>query len=343
MIRKSLGELAALVGGEVVGDPAIEILAAADIDDAREGDIVFAESPKHLERALDSDAAAVIALPEAANSVKPLIRIRHPRLAFAKVLGALSPRSERPIGIDPTSRIGANLQAGDGISIGFNACIGDDVVLGCDVWIHPLVYIGSNVTIGRGCVIHPAVTILDSVTIGDNVIIHSGAVIGADGFGYTVAGGEHFKIPQVGSVVIGDDVEIGANVTIDRARTGKTMIGRGTKIDNLVHVAHNVTIGENCIIVAQVGISGSVKIGDHVLFGGQCGIVDHLTIGSGSSICAQAGVIGSLPPGSSVSGMPAVPHNEQMRAQAALLRLPALLKTIRSLEKRVKALEEDAE
>ena len=343
MIRKSLGELAALVGGEVVGDPAIEVSGAADIADACEGDIVFAESPKHLTHALKSAAVAVIARPEALNSHKPLIRTANPRLAFAKVLGALAPSSERPLGIHPTASVGSNLQSGDGLSVGSNAFIGDDVSLGSDVWIHPLVYIGNNVRIGSGCVLHPSVSILDNVTIGDNVIIHAGAVVGSDGFGYTLAGTEHFKIPQVGTVVIGDDVEIGANVTIDRARTGKTVIGRGTKIDNLVHIAHNVTIGENCIIVAQVGISGTVKVGDNVVFGGQSGVKDHVTIGDNSMVCARAGIIGDVPRDSHVSGMPAVPHNEQMRAQAALLRLPELLKTIRSLEKRIKALEEDAE
>jgi len=343
MIRKSLGELAALVGGEVVGDPAIEVSGAADIADACEGDIVFAESPKHLTHALKSAAVAVIARPEALNSHKPLIRTANPRLAFAKVLGALAPSSERPLGIHPTASVGSNLQSGDGLSVGSNAFIGDDVSLGSDVWIHPLVYIGNNVRIGSGCVLHPSVSILDNVTIGDNVIIHAGAVVGSDGFGYTLAGTEHFKIPQVGTVVIGDDVEIGANVTIDRARTGKTVIGRGTKIDNLVHIAHNVTIGENCIIVAQVGISGTVKVGDNVVFGGQSGVKDHVTIGDNSMVCARAGIIGDVPRDSHVSGMPAVPHNEQMRAQAALLRLPELLKTIRNLEKRIKALEEDAE
>lgn len=343
MVHRSLGELAALVGGEVVGDPAIEISGAADIADAREGDIVFAESPKYLKQALKSDASAVIARSKAVNSVKPLIRTTNPRLAFAKILGEMVPQPERPIGIHPTSSIGANLQAGEGIAIGFNSFVGEDVTLGNTVWIHPFAYIGNNVRVGSGCVVHPFVSILDDVTIGDNVTIHAGAVIGADGFGYTPVGGEHFKIPQVGTVVIGDNVEIGANVTIDRARTGKTVIGRGTKIDNLVHIAHNVTIGENCIIVAQVGISGSVKVGNHVVFGGQSGVKDHVTIGDGTMVCARAGIIGDVPPDSHVSGMPAVPHKEEMRAQAALLRLPELMKTIRNLEKRIRAIEEDAE
>lgn len=342
MIRKSLGELAALIEGEVVGDPATEISGAADIEDAHDGDIVFAESPRHLQLALQSSAAAVIAGIDAADSPKPLIRTSNPRLAFARVLGSLMPRPEHPAGIHPTSTVGANLQAGEGVFIGFSAYVGSGVTLGNDVWIHPLAYIGDNVCIGSGSIVHPSVVILDNVTIGNNVIIHAGSVIGADGFGYTPFGKEHFKIPQIGSVVIHDHVEIGANVTIDRARTGVTSIGRGTKIDNLVHIAHNVTIGENCIIVAQVGISGSVHIGDGVMFGGQAGAKDHVDIGSGSIVCARSGIMGSLAPGSYVSGYPAGPHREQMRAHAALLRLPELLKTIRSLEKRIADLEEDA-
>ncbi len=343
MISKSLEELAVLVGGQVVGDPATRISGATDIGDAREGDIVFAESPKHLEQALQSAASAVIALPDTENSAKPLIRTANPRLAFARVLEALNPRPEHQPGIHPTASIGANLQAGDGVTIGFNAYVGNDVVLGDDVWIQPLVYIGDNVRIGSGSVIHPSVVILGNVTIGENVTVHPGTVIGADGFGYTPIGKQHFKIPQVGTVIIGDDVEIGANVTIDRARTGRTVIGNGTKIDNLVHIAHNVTIGENCIIVAQVGISGSVAIGDQVVFGGQSGTKDHVTIGDGSMVCARSGIIGDLPPGSFVSGYPAGPHKEQMRVQAAILRLPELMKTIRSLERRIEALEEDGE
>jgi len=343
MIRKSLRELAALVGGEVAGDPAIEVTGAADIGDAVDGDIVFAESPRHLAGALQSAASAVIVCPDTPNSVKPLIRTPNPRLAFAKVLGALARISERPLCIHPTCSVGSNLHAGDRVSVGFNALIGDDVTLGDDVWIHPFVYIGSNVRIGSNSILHPFVTVLDDVTIGDNVIIHPGTVIGSDGFGYAPVGSEYYKIPQVGEVIIGDNVEIGANVTIDRARTGKTEIGRGTKIDNLVHIAHNVTIGENCILVAQVGLSGSVHVGDGVIFGGQSGSKDHVTIGDGTRICARTGIIGDVPPGSFVSGYPAGPHREQMRAQASLLKLPELMKTVRELERRIKALEEGSE
>ncbi|MBP6962879.1 MAG: UDP-3-O-(3-hydroxymyristoyl)glucosamine N-acyltransferase [Armatimonadetes bacterium] len=343
MIRKSVGELAGMVGGEVVGDPSVVIAGAADIEDACAGDIVFADSPKNLDDALASAAAAVIAHPDAKSASKPLIRAANPKLSFARAISALTPEPERPVGIDSTSRVGTGLKAGRDVSIGFNAFVGDDVTLGDGVWIHPYAYIGSNVSVGNGSVIRPMVAVLDNVTIGVGVTIHAGSVIGADGFGYIAVGGEHIKIPQVGSVVIGDNVEIGANCTIDRARTGKTEIGSGTKIDNMVHIAHNVTIGRNCIIVAQTGISGSVEIGDRVMFGGQCGVADHVTIGDGAMMCARTGVIGDVPAGAFVYGFPARPHKDEMRVQAATRKLPELLKTVRHLEKRIRALEESPE
>ncbi len=342
-MRKSLGELAILVGGEVVGDPSTEISGASDIVDAREGDIVFAETPKLLAEAQNSRASAVIALPDAANSRKPLLKTANPRYAFARVLEVFSPKVELPVGIHPTSAIGSRFAAGERLSVGFNAYIGNDVTVGDNVWIHPFACIGNRVRLGNGCIIHPFVAVRDGVSIGNNVVIHSGSVIGSDGFGYTRIGDKHHKIPQIGTVVIGDDVEIGANVTIDRARTGKTEIGSGTKIDNLVQIAHNVSIGENCIIIAQVGISGSVSVGDRVILAGQSGAKDHLTIGSDSIVCARAGVIGDVTPGSFVSGYPARAHKEQMRAHAAFQKLPELSRLVRELAKRVKALEESTE
>lgn len=343
MIRKSVGELAELVGGELIGDPSAIISGAADIEDASEGDIVFADSPKNLDAALSSAASAVIAHSDAKNVAKPLIRAASPKLSFARVISILTPEPERPVGVHETSRVGSGFKAGDDVSIGFNAFIGDNVTLGDGVWIHPCAYVGSDVSIGNGSVIHPLAVLLDNVIVGSGVTIHAGSVIGADGFGYIATDGGHVKIPQVGSVVIGDNVEIGANCTIDRARTGKTEIGSGTKIDNMVHIAHNVTIGRNCIIVAQTGISGSVEIGDNVVFGGQCGVKDHVNIGEGAMMCARTGVIGDVPPGEFVYGFPARPHKDQMRVEAATRKLPELLKTVRDLEKRIRALEESPE
>lgn len=339
-MRRSLRELAELVGGELSGSPDAQILGAADIVDAEEGDIVFAETPKLLEEALRSKASAIIAHIGAGDSGKAVITVENPRYAFAKILGEFSPAKERRTGIHPSSIISPEAVIGENHSIGANVCVGKNAVIGKNAFIYPFVYVGENVRIGDDCTLYPFVTILDDVSLGDRVTIHSGAVIGSDGFGFTRVGDQHFKMPHVGSIVIGDDVEIGANVTIDKARTGKTEIGRGTKIDNLVHIAHNVKVGENCILVAQTGISGSVKIGDRVILAGQSGVKDHLTVGDDAIVCARAGVIGNIGAGEFVSGFPARDHKEQLRIQAAQQRVPGLLRTIKDLEKRVKELED---
>lgn len=336
----SLQKLAEFIGGEIVGDSETVIMGAADITDAHEGDVVFAESPKLLEVAAKCGASAIITRVELPQIDISRINVVNPRYAFAKALEAFSPMRYKENGIHPSCFIGEGTVIGKNPSIGYNAFISRNVVIGDNVWIHPLAYISENVRIGDNSVIHPFVTIYDSVTIGCDVTIHSGTVIGADGFGYTRVGSEHYKIPQIGEVIIGDRVEIGANVTIDRARTGRTSIGCGTKIDNLVHIAHNVTIGENCIVIAQVGISGSVTIGDRVLLTGQAGVVDHVTIGDDAIVCGRAGVIGDIEPGSFVSGYPARPHREQMRMHAAQKKLPNLLRTVKELEKRIKELED---
>ncbi|MDH7480778.1 MAG: UDP-3-O-(3-hydroxymyristoyl)glucosamine N-acyltransferase [Armatimonadota bacterium] len=342
MVTKTLKELAELVGGEASGDLNTIITGAADISDAVEGDIVFAESPKLMVEAEKSAASAIITSFGIPGDSKPVIRVQNPRYAFARVLEAFSPVAEREIGIHPSAYVGQNVTIGERVSVGFNAYIGNDVVLGNDVTIRPFAYVGNSVNIGDGCTIHPFVSIYDGVTIGNRVIIHSGSVIGADGFGYTRVGDTHYKIPQIGTVIICDDVEIGANVTIDRARTGKTEIGRGTKIDNLVQIGHNCSIGENCIIVAQVGLSGSITVGNRVILAGQAGLKDHITIGDDAIICARSGVIGDIPPGAFVSGYPARSHKEQLRIAAATQKLPELAKLVQELEKRIKALEEQS-
>lgn len=338
-MTKSVKELAVLVGGEIVGDGAVEITGAADIQDARDGDIVFAETAKLFEQARESRSAAIITNTGARNSGKPVIAVDNPRYAFAQVLEVFSPSENRPAGIHPASLPGPNASVGENPSIGRNVHIGDNVTIGKDAWIHPFVFIDDDVHVGNNAIIYPFVSIHRNASIGDNVRIHSGTVIGSDGFGYTQVRGRHYKIPQIGSVVIGDDVEIGANVTIDRARTGKTEIGRGTKIDNLVHIAHNVRIGEDCLVIAQVGISGSVHIGNRVILAGQAGIKDNITIGDHAIICARAGVIGDIKPDAFVSGYPARPHRDQMRLQAVQNRLPDMLKQLKVLKKRVHELE----
>ena len=336
---KSLRELADLVEGDIEGDPEVRISGAADIADAQEGNIVFAETPRFVEEARKSRASAIIIYKGARNSGKPTITVANPRYAFAQVLRVFAPAKTREPGIHPTSIVGPGASIGENPSIGFNVYIGRNASIGGNAWIYPFVFIGDNVRLGDNCIIYPLVAIHDGVTIGNDVIVHSGTVIGSDGFGYTKVGGEHYKMPQIGTVVIGDNVEIGANVTVDRARTGKTVIGRGTKIDNLVHIAHNVKIGENCIVVAQVGVSGSVDIGDRVVLAGQAGLKDHITVGDDTVIYARAGVIGNIGSGEFVSGYPARSHKNQMRIQAAQQRLPALLRLVKDLERRIKELE----
>jgi UDP-3-O-[3-hydroxymyristoyl] glucosamine N-acyltransferase len=213
------------------------------------------------------------------------------------------------------------------------------VSIGANSIVYSHAYVGDNVIIGENCVIYPHTVLHNNTEIGNYVVIHSGSVLGTDGFGYMFIENRHYKIPQIGRVIVEDDVEIGANVTIDRARTGSTIIGAGSKIDNLVHIGHNVTVGKNCVIVAQVGVSGSVEIGDGVILAGQVGVKDHTKIGAGSIVCGQTGVTGDLPAGSFVSGPFARPHHQEMRAQAVHNKLPDMYRRLKEMEQRLAAIE----
>jgi len=346
-MQTTVGQLAALIEGAVEGDGSIAIRGISSIEDAQDGDITFAENDKLMTSAGRSRASAVIApanSPKLADysGGKPLIRVKNPRFAFAQVLRIFAPEPKVYKGIHPTAVLGENVSFGRNASVHALAVIGDNVRLGENCVIYPFVYLGDNVTVGDNCVIYPHVVLHDDTEIGNAVVIHSGSVLGTDGFGYMFIENRHYKIPQIGRVIVEDDVEIGANVTIDKARTGSTRIGTGTKIDNLVHIGHNVTLGKNCVIVAQVGVSGSVDIGDGVILAGQVGIKDHVTIGDGSIVAAKAGVISDLPPQSFVSGMYARPHGQEMRAQALYGKLPELNKQIKRLEERLAALEKES-
>jgi UDP-3-O-[3-hydroxymyristoyl] glucosamine N-acyltransferase len=338
-MQTTVGKLAALVEGAVEGDENIPIRGISNIEDAEDGDITFAENEKLLSSAARSRASAVIAPASGAAAAKPLIRVKNPRFAFAQVLRIFAPEPKVYQGIHPSALIGRNVVLGDNVSIHAQAVIGDDVRIGDNSVIYPFSYVGDNVVIGESCVIYPHVVLHNDTEIGNAVVIHSGSVLGTDGFGYMFIDNRHYKIPQIGRVIIGDDVEIGANVTIDKARTGSTRIGCGTKIDNLVHIGHNVTVGKHCVIVAQVGVSGSVEIGDGVILAGQVGVKDHVKIGDGSIVCAQAGVIGNLPPRSFAAGRYARPHDHEMRAQAVHAKLPDLYKKMKEMERRLAELE----
>lgn len=345
---RTVGELAEVVKGRVYGDPKTVIRGIAAIEDARTGDITFAESARFLQNAAQSPASAIIA-PESVDesadggATKTMIRVANPRLAFAQLLDLFAPEQYAERGIHPSVITGSDFRHGQNVSIGANCVLGENVRLGDNVTLHPLVYLGDDVEIGDNTVVHPNVSLLRGTVVGANCVLHSGVVLGADGFGYLTLGGKHRKVPQIGNVAIGDDVEIGANVTIDRARTGTTRVGRGTKIDNLVHIGHNCEIGEDCLIVAQVGLAGGVEVGSHVIIAGQSGVKEQVKIGPGVVIGAQTGVMGDVPAGAFVSGYGARPHKEVLRTQAAMAQLPDLLKKVREMEKRLKELEVKAD
>ena len=341
-----MGELAEVVKGRVYGDPQTIIRGIASIEEAQAGDITFAESVRFLHNAHQSSATAILAPVAVAskdgadeNSLKVMIQVSNPRLAFAQLLDIFAPEQYAARGIHPTAVIGEDFRCGTNISVGANCVLGENVRVGANVTLHPLCYLGDDVEIGDNCVLGPQVTLLRGTVIGSDCAIHSGSVLGADGFGYLTIDGKHRKVPQIGHVWVGDDVEIGANVTIDRARTGATRIGSGTKIDNLVHIGHNCSIGENGIIVAQVGMAGGVEVGKNVTIAGQTGIKEQAKIGAGAIIGARTGVMGDVPAGAFVSGYGAKPHKETLRTAAAVNQLPDLLKKVRDMERRLAQLE----
>ncbi len=327
-----------MVQGEFIGDGDILITNAASSDDVKAGEITFAATLRAVEPVVNSPASAVIIPAHIEKVAKPAIRVANPRLAFAQILTFFHPQTQCVPGIHRSAVIGRNFH-GDVCSVGANVVIGEDVTVGKGSIIHPGVVLMDRVKIGDGTVIHANVVIREDCVIGNHVQIHAGTVIGADGFGYVTVNGKHVKVPQVGAVVIEDDVEIGANVTIDRATTGNTLVRRGTKIDNLVQIAHNCRIGEDNLIVAQVGIAGSTKLGDRVTMSGKSSVVGHVKVGDDTLIAAHALVINSLPANSFVSGVPARPHAEDMRIQATAGRLPELLKEFKELQKKVADLE----
>ncbi len=339
-MRKTLKEIALLIEGEVVGDDSIVITGASGIREAQSGDITFLANPKYMGFIDKTKASAIIVSPEVESNIKPVIRTKDPSLAFAKIVSLISAVEIRhPKGIHPTAIIGKDVFLGKDVGIGPYAVVEDNASLGDHTVIYSGCYIGCGAKIGAHVVIYPNVSIRESILIGNRVIIHSGTVIGSDGFGFVNINGVHQKIPQLGTVVIEDDVEIGSNVSIDRARFDKTVIGRGTKIDNLVQIAHNVVIGQNSIIVSQAGISGSTQIGHGVTLAGQAGLVGHITVGDGAVVAAQAGVTKSVPARTMVSGYPAKPHEVARKVNACVQNLPKLYETIAQLRKKVEDLE----
>jgi UDP-3-O-[3-hydroxymyristoyl] glucosamine N-acyltransferase len=335
----SLGELAELVGGSVEGSPTLVITGVAGIQEAQPGDITFVAQQKYL-RALKTAKASALILDRTMPADRPAIRVDQPYLAFATLLTLFYPRPHPRTGIMAPVVIGEHVRLGQEVTLLPFVTLSDDVTIGDRVVMYPGVFVGPGSSIGDDTVLYANVTIYDRVTIGRRVIIHAGAVIGADGFGYAQGPNHHHhKIPQVGGVRIEDDVEIGANVCIDRATLGETLIRRGTKIDNLVHIAHNVEVGEDNLLLAQVGISGSCRLGAHVTLAGQVGVVDHAQIGDYATVIAQAGVAKDVEPRAIMAGSVAMPHTLWRRVQAATPRIPELLRTVIALERRIAVLE----
>ncbi len=334
--QMTLKEITEILDGHLKGDPSIEIKGVAGIDEAVKGQITyFKDTKKHKE--LLTQATALIVSDEIPQLKKAQIIVPNPHLAFAKLLKVFHVKPVKALGVMEGSFISDNVKLGKEVSIYPGVFISDNVKIGDRTYIYPGVFAGENTVIGNDCIIYPNVTIGENLKIGDQVIIHSGTTIGSDGFGYILDKGSHFKIPQVGGVIIESNVEIGSNVSIDRATTGNTIIGEGTKIDNLVQIAHNVKIGKNSIIVAQVGIAGSSRIGDYVVLAGQVGVKDHIEIESYCKIGAQSGIMNNLKKGS-YFGSPAMPHIQFLKSQAIFNRLPEIDKKLKELEKKIDAL-----
>jgi UDP-3-O-[3-hydroxymyristoyl] glucosamine N-acyltransferase len=340
----TLKELAEIVGGRLAGDGSVTIRSVAGIREAGSGDITFLADPRYEKFLETTSASAIIVPPGTPEQARPVIVSENPYLSFVKAVKYLVPgRNSYPAGAHPTAVVAADVKMGKQVSIGPHVVIEEGAAVGDGTAVLAGSYIGGRSEIGAQCLIYPGVMIREDTVIGDNVIIHCGAVIGSDGFGFARDGEIYRKIPQIGNVVIEDCVEVGANVTIDRATTGSTVVRKGTKIDNLVMIAHNVVVGENCILVAQVGIGGSTEIGSGVNLAGQAGVTGHIKVGDGAVVAGQAGVTKSVKPGECVSGYPAREHRLAKRIYASLGRVPELIKRVADLSERVKRLEEKAD
>ncbi|HPA17028.1 MAG TPA: UDP-3-O-(3-hydroxymyristoyl)glucosamine N-acyltransferase [Verrucomicrobiae bacterium] len=335
---KTVGELAALVGGVIDGDAALPISGVAGLSDAAPEQMSFLASPLYARAARDSRAGAILIGRDMVrpNAEAALIRVDNPSLAFARVCEEFAPRAVRfEPGICAGAHVAEGAMIGEGASIQPGAVIEPGARIGKRTVIGANCYVGHDSAIGEDCVVYPNVSIRERVTIGNRVIIHCGAVIGADGFGFDLSAAEAQKIPQIGTVRIDDRVEIGANATIDRARFGQTWVQEGAKIDNLVQVAHNVVVGKNSLIAAQVGISGSSRLGQRVILAGQAGIAGHVAIGDGAIVAAQAGVGKDVASRVTVAGYHAQPIREEQKMEAMVRRLPKLLKRLRRIEERL--------
>ena len=330
-------QVAEWVGGVVQGDDTVTISTARPLADAGPGELTLVEGEKHAKVWHDSPAAAALTTQRIEANGRPVIHVADPLSAFTQVI--LNLRGTRPPAatgrIDPLASVHPSAKLGANVSVDAFCSVGEGAVLGDGCHLYSGAVVGRFTTLGRDCVLHPHAVLYETVTLGDRVTVHANAVIGADGYGYRLKQGAHVKVAQVGGVVIGDDVEIGAGSTVDAGTFAPTTIGEGTKIDNLVHVAHNCAIGKHNLFAAQVGIAGSCVTGDYVVMAGQVGVGDHITIGDRATLGAKAGVMKDVPSGSHMLGSPANPVREQFKIFTALHRLPELRREVRAIQKRL--------
>lgn len=334
-----LETIAEAVGGLLIGRADAVVTGASSLEEAEPGHLAYVDGDRFIKAALVSRASAFVVGRHLPELDRPQLVVANPKYAFAGLVQRFFTSPDKPRGVSEQLARGMDVQIGPDASIWPFVTLGDRVRIGARVTLYPGVFIGQDAVIGDDTLLYPNVTVGEGCLIGSRVIIHSGTVIGSDGFGYVMQEGRHHKIPQVGTVRIEDDVELGANVTVDRATFGQTVIKRGTKVDNLVQIAHNVSIGEDSILVAQVGIAGSTTLGHHVVVGGQAGLADHIQVGDQVMIAARSGVNRSLTSNQIVSGAPVMPHEVAIKAQAVIPRLPELRQLLRDLEQRVKTLE----
>ncbi|MGE3840390.1 MAG: UDP-3-O-(3-hydroxymyristoyl)glucosamine N-acyltransferase [Vicinamibacterales bacterium] len=340
MVAVTLSTLAEATGCALEGDPSAVVSRVAALDAAAPGDLTFLTNAKYGAALQRTRASAAIVGLDVASAPCALLRSSTPYVALARALDLLNPRTRPEPGIHPTAVIGRDVELGDGVHIGPLVTVGAGSRIGKRTVVVGQVHIGSGARIGADCLLHAHVSVREDVTLGDRVILQDGVVIGADGYGFaTRSDGSHVKIPQVGRVVIEDDVEIGANTTVDRPAIGETRIAAGTKIDNLVQIAHGVRIGRHVLLAAQVGIAGSTTVEDHVVLAGQVGVAGHLTIGRGARATAQTGIPNSIEPGTLVSGYPAIDNRDWLKSSAVFRRLPELKRAFAALEHRVAELE----
>ncbi|MEK7706666.1 MAG: UDP-3-O-(3-hydroxymyristoyl)glucosamine N-acyltransferase [Verrucomicrobiota bacterium] len=331
----SAAEVANHLQGKVVGDPSVTLKGFAPAERAQASDLTFAENEGFFAKAEQSEASAIIVGGEFKSARKTLIQVSNPRVAFAKALELFFPEPRPPAGVHPTAIIASSAQVDATAHVGPHCVVGERVRVGARSVLQGGNHVGADCRLGDDAILFPNVTLYPRTELGRRVRVHAGTVIGSDGFGYVQDNGAHRKVPQIGGVIVGDDVEIGANVTIDRGALGPTVIGKGTKIDNLVQIAHNVEIGEHCLVVAQVGIAGSTKLGNYVVLAGQVGVAGHLKIGNQVTVAAQSGVMNNIPDGEKWFGAPAQPDKVSKRQLIALRQLPDWLKRIAALEKKL--------